>query len=106
MYVCKFQCFHMVLKLDITVIVFVYWALAFVIGSAVPQVQTILGLVAAICILQFTYTFPPLLIAGYHLQLDAAQNDIGDSWLSYSRWKRAFFGGRLAPLPRTRPFSV
>jgi len=77
-----------------TFVVFIYWALAFIVGSAIPQVQTISGLVAAICIMQFTYTFPPLLIAGYYLQLDAAENDIGDSWYSVSRWKRALFGSR------------
>jgi hypothetical protein len=32
--------------------VLVYWSLAFVIGSAIPQVQTISGLVAAVCIMQ------------------------------------------------------
>jgi hypothetical protein len=61
--------------------VFLYWSLAFVVGAAIPQVQTISGLVAAVCImqvrtsvlnrgptltrLQFTYTFPPLLVWGY-----------------------------------------
>ena len=73
--------------------VVVYWSLAFVVGSAVPQVQTISGLVAAIAIMQFTYTFPPLLLAGYYLRLDAAVDDIGDSWLTLSRWKRGLFGG-------------
>jgi hypothetical protein len=32
-------------------LVIVYWAIAFVIGSAIPQVQTITGLIAAVCIL-------------------------------------------------------
>ena len=40
--------------------------------------------------MQFTYTFPPLLYAGFYLRLDAAHNDPGDSWLSLSRWARAF----------------
>jgi hypothetical protein len=62
--------------------VLLYWSLAFIIGSAIPQVQTISGLVAAVCIMQvryshllpsftvlnpaqFTYTFPPLLVFGF-----------------------------------------
>ena len=52
--------------------VIVYWALAFIVGSAIPQVQTISGLVAAICIMQFTYSFPPLLLVWFHWKLDKA----------------------------------
>lgn len=76
------------------VMVILYWALAFIVGSAIPQVQTISGLVAAICIMQFTYTFPPLLWAGFQMRLDAAVNDPGDSWWSASRWRRALFTGK------------
>jgi hypothetical protein len=32
--------------------VIAYWALAFIVGSAIPQVQTISGLIAAICIMR------------------------------------------------------
>ncbi|KAI0086112.1 hypothetical protein BDY19DRAFT_380379 [Irpex rosettiformis] len=42
------------------VMVLLYWSLAFIVASAIPRVQTISGLVAAVCIMQFTYTFPPL----------------------------------------------
>ena len=69
--------------------VLLYWALAFIVGSAIPQVQTISGLVAAICIMQFTYTFPPLLYVGFYFRLDAAKNEQGDSWWNVSRWVRA-----------------
>jgi hypothetical protein len=44
--------------------------------------------------MQFTYTFPPLLLAGFYMRLDAARNDPGDSWTSWSRWKRALFSGK------------
>lgn len=40
-----------------TGIVPLYWSLAFVIASAVPQFSSISGIVAALCILQFTYTY-------------------------------------------------
>jgi hypothetical protein len=32
--------------------VVLYWSLAFIVGSAIPQVQTISGLVSAVCIMQ------------------------------------------------------
>ncbi|KAI0094160.1 transmembrane amino acid transporter protein-domain-containing protein [Irpex rosettiformis] len=68
--------------------VLLYWSLAFIVASAIPQVQTISGLVAAVCIMQFTYTFPPLLYAGFYLRLDAARDERGDTWWSWSRWAR------------------
>ncbi|KAF8530236.1 transmembrane amino acid transporter protein-domain-containing protein [Hysterangium stoloniferum] len=74
--------------------VLIYWSLAFVIGSTIPQVQTISGFVAAIGIIHFTYTFPPLLLVGFQMQLDARQNDKGDTWWNISRWIRAFFYGK------------
>lgn len=43
--------------------------------------------------MQFTYTFPPLLLLGYQLQIDATKNDPGDSWRTPARWTRAFFTG-------------
>ncbi|KAL0563041.1 hypothetical protein V5O48_019037 [Marasmius crinis-equi] len=83
---------------------------AFIIASAIPQVQTISGLIAAICIMQFTYTFPPLFWLGYQIRIyaegfgregmDAAAaaepgeaTDPGDTYRSWSRWKRGIFGG-------------
>jgi len=83
------------------VLVVVYWALAFVIGSAVPQFSNISSLVAAVCIFQFTYTFPPFMILGYVMQIDAMSSDRPydinnprasriDSWWSISRWVRAY----------------
>ncbi|KIJ93769.1 hypothetical protein K443DRAFT_111538 [Laccaria amethystina LaAM-08-1] len=82
-----------------------YWALAFVIGAAIPQIQTITGLIAAIAIMQFTYTFPPLLRLGYDVITDAMGSDELyspgkgascriDTWRDWSRWKRGLFGGR------------
>ena len=38
-----------------------YWAIAYIIGAAIPNVQGLQGIIAAFAILHFTYTFPPLL---------------------------------------------
>ncbi|KAF9524469.1 transmembrane amino acid transporter protein-domain-containing protein [Crepidotus variabilis] len=87
------------------VLVFFYWSIAFVIGSAIPQVQTITGLIAAVAIMQFTYTFPFLLRCGYDVITDAMIEDHKhiagggtvariDSWKDWSRWRRGICGGR------------
>jgi len=89
-----------------TPLVFVYWSLAFVIGSAIPQVQNISGLIAAICIMQFTYTFPPFFRFAYDVITDAMVADGQyvpgkgvahrvDTWRQWSRWRRGLFGGRV-----------
>ncbi|KAF8889927.1 transmembrane amino acid transporter protein-domain-containing protein [Infundibulicybe gibba] len=88
-----------------TMVIF-YWAIAFVIGSAIPQIQTITGLIAAICIMQFTYTFPPLMRFGYDVITDAMAADEVyvpgkgivnriDTWGQWSRWRRGLFSGRF-----------
>ncbi|PNP59598.1 hypothetical protein THARTR1_00771 [Trichoderma harzianum] len=49
-----------------------YWALAFVVGAAVPNLNGISGIVGALLILNFTYTFPAFLYIGYRVKADAA----------------------------------
>ncbi|KAM0247585.1 hypothetical protein ACHAQJ_009804 [Trichoderma viride] len=49
-----------------------YWALAFIVGAAVPNINGISGIVGALLILNFTYTFPAFLYIGYRIKLDAA----------------------------------
>ncbi|KZP18705.1 hypothetical protein FIBSPDRAFT_893296 [Athelia psychrophila] len=82
--------------------VIVYWALAWVIGSAIPNITALVTLVGAACILQFTYTFPPILLCGHWMQRDALLGDQPwepgmapgsnriDTWRDLSRWKRGF----------------
>lgn len=86
-------------KLIWVVVVPIYWAVAFVIAAAIPSFSNLSGLVAAACILQFSYTFPPLLMIGLQSQRDAIQDGEGldpatgqtirhDS--GFSRWMRGF----------------
>jgi len=83
-----------------------YWAAAFIVGSAVPQVNNISALIAAICILQFSYTFPPILRFGYDVITDAMSEDAVyvpgngvsgrvDTWKDNSRWRRGLLTGRV-----------
>lgn len=44
---------------------------AFAVSSSIPQFTNFSALVGALCILQFTYTFPPLLMIGFNSQKDA-----------------------------------
>ncbi|ORX40321.1 transmembrane amino acid transporter protein-domain-containing protein [Kockovaella imperatae] len=79
------------------------WILSFVIGTAIPQVQTIQALIGAAILLQFSYTFPPLMQFAFDVQADASKEDgvyspvsgvqRYDSWWSASRWRRGLFGG-------------
>jgi len=46
----------------------IYWALAFVVAGAVPQLGDISSLVGAFCIGNFTYTFPALLKIGFEVK--------------------------------------
>ncbi|GAC97645.1 amino acid transporter [Pseudozyma hubeiensis SY62] len=81
----------------------VYWALAFVIASSIPQVQTISGLIAAIAIMNFSYSFPFMLALIFYIKRDAMQGDVAyapgypalrqDTWRQWSRWQRGLFGG-------------
>lgn len=82
----------------------IYWSIAFVIGTGIPAVGALSGLVAAVCIFQFTYTFPPLLMLGLDIALDAMSGDEAfstpgvapkqiDTWRDWSRWKRGIMAG-------------
>ncbi|KAF8210025.1 transmembrane amino acid transporter protein-domain-containing protein [Mycena galopus ATCC 62051] len=44
--------------------VIIYWSIAFVLGSAIPSVGALTGLLAAMGFFHFTYTFPPLMMLG------------------------------------------
>lgn len=85
-----------------TATVICYWAIAWVIGEAIPNITALVTLVGAACILQFTYTFPPILLLGYWMQRDAIKADRPwapgmepgsnriDTWRDKSRWVRGF----------------
>ena len=77
----------------------VYWIVAFLVAAAVPNLNGIAGLVGALLILNFTYTFPAFLYLGYRCQADAALPGEGfnpetgvttrlDS--GWKRWARGF----------------
>lgn len=72
--------------------------------------QTFAALVAAICTLQFSFTFPFMLKLTFEIQVDAMRGDrpyvangkLGirthrvDTWRQWSRWKRGLTSGNVA----------
>ncbi|KAK4972931.1 hypothetical protein LTR42_006225 [Elasticomyces elasticus] len=53
----------------------IYWSLAFIVAAAIPQIANLTSFVGAACILQFTYTFPPILAVGFNCQNDAMSEE-------------------------------
>jgi hypothetical protein len=49
----------------------IYWSLAYIIAAAIPNFFALSSLIAALCIMQFSYTFPPLLHLAYHIRRGA-----------------------------------
>jgi len=83
-------------------IVPIYWTIAFVVAASIPDFFGLVSVVAAFCIIQFCYSFPPLLALGYFIKRDSiregegfdpttgrvVRNDSGPR-----RWIRGFFAG-------------
>jgi hypothetical protein len=49
----------------------VYWTVAFIIAAAIPNFFALSSLIAALCIMQFSYTFPPMLHLAYAIKTGA-----------------------------------
>jgi len=58
----------------------VYWGLAFVIAAAIPQLSNLSAFVGAATILQFSYTFPPILKVAYNCQKDAIRYEADEGY--------------------------
>lgn len=78
----------------------IYWSIAFVIAAGIPDFSGLTGIAAAVCILQFTYTFPPLLSVAYMVKKNAMLPEEGFDPATGSfarrdsgprRWIRGFF---------------
>ena len=58
----------------------VYWSIAFVIGAAIPDFSGFTAIVSAVCILQFTYSFPPLLHLAFNINKNALRTEQGEGF--------------------------
>lgn len=88
----------------------VYWIVAFIVAAAVPNINGISGLVGAVFLVNFTYTFPAIAYLGYAIQMFAKLDGEGfdpttrvttrhDTGMS--RWTRGFGKGWLFTVPTT-----
>ena len=86
------------------IIVPIYWTIAFIVAASIPDFFGLVSVVAAICIIQFTYSFPPLLALGYFIKLHAIRTDQGEGFdpttgrtirndRGVKRWIRGFMSG-------------
>jgi len=64
-------------KLLWALIIPIYWSIAFIIGAAIPDFSGFTSIVSAVCILQFTYTFPPMLHLAFSIKKNALRADEG-----------------------------
>ncbi|KAH7098985.1 transmembrane amino acid transporter protein-domain-containing protein [Auriculariales sp. MPI-PUGE-AT-0066] len=85
-----------------SVMVYIYWTLAFIIVSSIPAIGAVTGVVGASVVLQYTYSFPLALMFGFEVMADARQGETYtpgvdtrvDTWMQWSRWRRGIFSGR------------
>ena len=59
------------------IIVPIYWTVAFIVAASIPDFFGLVSVVAAFCIVQFCYSFPPWLALGYYIKLNAMQEGEG-----------------------------
>lgn len=91
---------HRTGKLIWIALVPIYWCLAWVVAAAIPQISNLTSFVGALCILQFSYTFPPMLLVGFNVQKDAILPEetfdphTGETKRVDSGWKRWVRGYR------------
>jgi hypothetical protein len=89
----------------------IYWAIAFVLAAGIPNFSGLTSVVAAFCILQFTYTFPPMLATYYWIKEAAVQDGEGfdpatGQTIRHDRGLKRFVRGFMAQKPKYLMFSI
>lgn len=86
------------------VIVPIYWSVAFIVAASIPDFFGLVSIVSAFCIIQFCYSFPPILALGYFIKRGAIRPDEGEGFdpatgnvirndRGIKRWIRGFLTG-------------
>ena len=84
------------------IIVPIYWSIAFIVAAAIPDFFGLVSVVAAFCIVQFCYSFPPALALGYFIKkhamlegegFDPATGNVIRHDRGLKRWVRGFMSG-------------
>lgn len=89
----------------------IYWAVAFVLAAGIPNFSGLTSVVAAFCILQFTYTFPPMLATLYWIKEAAMQDGEGfdpatGNTVRHDGGIKRFIRGFVAQKPKRLMMSV
>lgn len=89
----------------------IYWAIAFVIAAGIPNFSGLTSVVAAFCILHFTYTFPPLLATLFWIKKAAMRDGEGfdpatGSTVRHDSGVKRLARGFFAQRPKYLAFSV
>ncbi|KAK8104889.1 amino acid transporter [Apiospora kogelbergensis] len=90
-------------KIVFAVLIPIYWAIAYAIAAGIPNFSGLTAVATSICVLQFTYTFPPLLSIAFYIKKHAMVDGDGfdastgrtiraDS--GFSRLRRGLLGRR------------
>ncbi|QIW97218.1 hypothetical protein AMS68_002736 [Peltaster fructicola] len=87
------------------IIVPLWWIIAFIIAAAIPDYFGFVSVIAASTLLQFTYSFPPMLALGYDIRrnamrvsgggFDAATGQINRNLHGLRYWVNGFFTGGI-----------
>jgi hypothetical protein len=92
-------------KICYAIIVPIYWIIAFVVAAAIPDYFGFVSVIAAFCIVQFSYSFPPILMLGYVIQRNAVRSGENEGFdpvtgetrrkdRGVKRWLRGFWTGK------------
>lgn len=83
-----------------------WWAIAYILASAIPDFFGFVSVISASTLLPMTYTLPALFALGYDIQRNALRPDLGEGFDPSTgkavrhggivrRWTRGFFSGGL-----------
>jgi hypothetical protein len=98
-------------KLFWVILVPIYWGIAFVLAAGIPNFSGLTSVVAAVCILQFTYSFPPLLALAYWAKRAALRDGEGfdpatGQTVRHDQGMRRVVRGFLSQKPKELAMSV
>ncbi|KAJ9224430.1 hypothetical protein DTO027B5_5915 [Paecilomyces variotii] len=62
------------------IIVPIWWSIAYVVAAAIPDYFGFVSVISAATVVQFTYSFPPILALGYNMKLYALKTSQGDGF--------------------------
>lgn len=58
----------------------IWWSIAYVVAAAIPDYFGFVSVISAATVVQFTYSFPPILALGYNMKLYALKTSQGDGF--------------------------